>query len=86
MQGEAVNSVTTYEPYGTLLMRTGSSGTVYGYTGEQMDGGNGAYLSAGHDITTPALRIFTAKDFILDRHDIVYRNIHIFTLIIIQLI
>ena len=35
----AVSSVTTYEPYGTLLMRTGPSGTVYGYTGEQMDGG-----------------------------------------------
>ena len=45
--GGAVNSVTTYEPYGTLLMRTGPSGTVYGYTGEQMDGATGVNLSAG---------------------------------------
>jgi hypothetical protein len=32
MVGKAIDSATTYEPYGKLLARTGDSGTVYGYT------------------------------------------------------
>ena len=61
MQGEAVNSTTTYEPYGTLLMRTGPSGTVYGYTGEQMDGATGlTYLRARY--YNPILRVFNKRD------------------------
>ena len=32
--------VTTCEPYGKLLAQTGSSGTVYGYTGEAQQGGS----------------------------------------------
>ena len=34
MVGTVVETVTTYEPYGKLLMQVGTSGTVYGYTGE----------------------------------------------------
>ena len=61
MVGETVNSVTTYEPYGTLLMRTGSSGTVYGYTGEQMDGATGlTYLRARY--YNPSINQFQTKD------------------------
>ncbi len=61
MLGELVSSVSTYEPYGTLLMQTGSSGTTYGYTGEQMDGATGlTYLRARY--YNPALRIFLSKD------------------------
>ena len=61
MQGGAVNSVTTYEPYGTLLMQTGSSGTVYGYTGEQMDRATGlTYLRARY--YNPSLHRFQTKD------------------------
>ena len=61
MVGEAVNSVTTYEPYGTLLMRTGSSGTIYGYTGEQEDAiTNLLYLRARY--YAPHLKVFLSKD------------------------
>ena len=57
----AVSSVTTYEPYGTLLMRTGPSGTVYGYTGEQMDGATGlTYLRARY--YNPSINQFQTKD------------------------
>jgi YD repeat-containing protein len=41
MVGSAVDSATTYEPYGKLLARSGPSGTVYGYTGEQHDAATG---------------------------------------------
>jgi len=37
MVGDAIESATTYEPYGKLLARSGRSGTVYGFTGEQHD-------------------------------------------------
>jgi RHS repeat-associated protein len=47
MVGSAIDSATTYEPYGKLLARSGSSGTVYGYTGEQHDAATGlVYLRA----------------------------------------
>ena len=61
MLGETVSSVSTYEPYGTLLMRTGPSGTVYGYTGEQMDAATGlTYLRARY--YNPILRAFNKRD------------------------
>ena len=61
MQGGAVSSAATYEPYGTLLMRTGSSGTTYGYTGEQMDTATGlTYLRARY--YAPHLKVFLSKD------------------------
>ncbi len=64
MQGGAVSSMTTYEPYGTMLMRTGPSGTVYGYTGEQMDAATGlTYLRARY--YAPQLKIFLSKDSFL---------------------
>ena len=61
MQGGAVSSATTYEPYGTLLMQTGSSGTIYGFTGEQEDATTGlTYLRARY--YNPALHQFQTKD------------------------
>ena len=41
MVGGVVETTTTYEPYGKLLAQTGSSGTTYGFTGEQEDAATG---------------------------------------------
>jgi RHS repeat-associated protein len=61
MVGDAIDSATTYEPYGKLLARTGTSGTVYGFTGEQHDGVTGLlYLRACY--YSPALRVFLSVD------------------------
>ena len=61
MVGHAVDSATTYEPYGKLLARSGSSGTVYGYTGEQHDAATGlVYLRARY--YNPTLKIFMSRD------------------------
>ena len=47
MVNGVVQTTTTYGPYGNLLAQTGSSGTVYGYTGEQEDAATGlVYLRA----------------------------------------
>ena len=47
MVGGAVAATTTYDPYGKLLAQSGTSGTVYGYTGEQEDAATGlVYLRA----------------------------------------
>jgi RHS repeat-associated protein len=57
----AVETVTTYEPYGNLLAQTGTSGTTYGFTGEQHDAATGLlYLRARY--YNQALRIFMGKD------------------------
>jgi RHS repeat-associated protein len=59
--GGAVDSATTYEPYGGLLVRTGASGTVYGFTGEQHDGAPGLlYLRARY--YNPGLKVFMSVD------------------------
>jgi RHS repeat-associated protein len=66
MAGGAVETVTTYEPYGRVLAQTGqamspSPGTVYGFTGEQHDVATGLlYLRARY--YNPGLRVFTARD------------------------
>ena len=61
MVGSAIDSATTYEPYGKLLARSGTSGTVYGYTGEQHDGATGlVYLRARY--YSPDLKIFMSVD------------------------
>jgi RHS repeat-associated protein len=61
MVGSAIDSATTYEPYGKLLARSGDSGTVYGYTGEQHDGATGlVYLRARY--YNPTLRLFMSED------------------------
>jgi len=61
MAGGAVETVTTYEPYGNVLAQTGSSGTTYGYTGEQYDGAtNLLYLRARY--YNPALKVFMSRD------------------------
>jgi RHS repeat-associated protein len=57
----AVESTTTYEPYGNLLARTGASGTDYGFTGEQQDRTTGLiYLRARY--YNPAVKAFISAD------------------------
>ena len=47
LDGGAVETTTTYGPYGKLVAQSGTSGTVYGYTGEQEDAATGlVYLRA----------------------------------------
>ncbi|MCL4872180.1 MAG: hypothetical protein KJ063_24745 [Anaerolineae bacterium] len=59
--GSSVETATTYAPYGSLLARTGSSGTVYGFTGEQHDGATGfIYLRARY--YAPDLHILLSRD------------------------
>lgn len=61
MAAGAVETTSTYNPYGTLLAQTGTSGTVYGYTGEQEDSATGlVYLRARY--YNPALQVFMGKD------------------------
>ena len=61
MAGGTVETVTTYEPYGNLLAQTGSSGTTYGFTGEQHNAATGLqYLRARY--YNPALRVFLSRD------------------------
>ncbi|MCA9932403.1 MAG: RHS repeat-associated core domain-containing protein [Ardenticatenaceae bacterium] len=59
--GEGVETTTTYDPYGKLLVQTGSSGTTYGYTGEQEDAATGlVYLRARY--YNPSLKVFMSRD------------------------
>ncbi|MBE2224442.1 MAG: RHS repeat-associated core domain-containing protein, partial [Anaerolineae bacterium] len=61
MAAGEVETTSTYNPYGTLLAQTGTSGTVYGYTGEQEDSATGlVYLRARY--YNPALQVFMGKD------------------------
>ena len=61
MVGGVVETTTTYEPYGKLLAQTGSSGTTYGFTGEQEDAATGlVYLRARY--YSPELHGFQMKD------------------------
>jgi RHS repeat-associated protein len=61
MAGGTVQSITTYEPYGNLLAQEGTSGTVYGFTGEQEDNATGLlYLRARY--YSPALKVFQSRD------------------------
>jgi RHS repeat-associated protein len=61
MAGSEVRSTITYDPYGNLLAQEGSSGTVYGFTGEQEDESTGLlYLRARY--YSSELRAFLAKD------------------------
>jgi RHS repeat-associated protein len=61
MVGASVESATTYDPYGNLLAHTGTSGTTYGFTGEQHDEATGLlYLRARY--YNPALRSFMGRD------------------------
>ncbi|MCP4427818.1 MAG: hypothetical protein GY803_25325, partial [Chloroflexi bacterium] len=58
MAAGAVETVTTYEPFGNLLARTGTSGTTYGFTGEQHTGF--LYLRARY--YNPYLKAFLSRD------------------------
>ncbi|MCP4356894.1 MAG: RHS repeat-associated core domain-containing protein, partial [Chloroflexi bacterium] len=61
MVGSAVDTTTTYEPYGRVLAQTGTSGTTYGYTGEQHDALTSlVYLRARY--YNPSLKIFMSRD------------------------
>lgn len=61
MRGSVVETITTYEPFGNLLAQTGSSGTVYGFTGQQYDNATSLlYLRARY--YSPGLRVFMSKD------------------------
>ena len=61
MAGSALETATTYEPYGNILAQTGTSGTTYAFTGEQFDGAAGLlYLRARY--YNPGLKLFMSKD------------------------
>jgi RHS repeat-associated protein len=61
MVGQTIETTTTYEPYGKLLAQTGSSGTVYGFTGEQHDALTSlVYLRARY--YNPSLKLFMSRD------------------------
>jgi RHS repeat-associated protein len=61
MVGTTIKTATTYEPYGKLLAQTGSSGTTYGYTGEQYDALTSLiYLRARY--YNPSLKLFMSRD------------------------
>jgi len=59
--GTTIERVTTYDPYGGRLASQGTSGTTYGFTGEQEDGTTGlVYLRARY--YNPDLHLFLSKD------------------------
>jgi RHS repeat-associated protein len=61
LAGGNLQTTTTYEPYGRLLTQTGTSGTAYGFTGEQEDSATGLlYLRARY--YNPSLHTFMVKD------------------------
>ena len=56
-----IQTVSTYDPYGNMLAQTGSSGTVYGFTGEQEDSATGLlYLRVRY--YNPNLQVFMGRD------------------------
>jgi RHS repeat-associated protein len=58
---DAVEAVITYSPHGNLLAQTSSSGTVYGFTGEQYDAAASLlFLRARY--YNAVLRVFMSKD------------------------
>ena len=61
MEGNVVETATTYSPYGEVLAQTGTSGTAYGFTGEQEDETTGLlYLRARY--YSPQLKVFQSRD------------------------
>lgn len=61
MVADDLVTLTMYDPYGNQLVQTGTTGTTYGFTGEQQDSANGLlYLRARY--YNPALRSFMGKD------------------------
>jgi RHS repeat-associated protein len=64
MSGGVVNATTTYEPYGEYLSQQGTSGSAYGFTGEQEDSATGLlYLRARY--FAPYLNRFLTADSIV---------------------
>ena len=61
MVDDTIETTTTYAPFGNLLQQTGTSGTVYGFTGEQYDTSTEQlYLRARY--YNPGLHTFMGKD------------------------
>jgi len=61
MVDDAIATATTYAPFGSLLQQAGTSGTVYGFTGEQYDSStNQLYLRARY--YNPTLHTLMGKD------------------------
>ena len=61
LANDAIQTVTTYEPYGNILAQTGNSGTTYAFTGEQFDDSTGLlYLRARY--YNPGLKLFISRD------------------------
>ena len=60
MQGDSIEHIATYEPFGKTLSSTGSDGSTYGYTGEQTDGFGLTYLRARY--YNPNLKLFLSRD------------------------
>ncbi|MCP5094729.1 MAG: hypothetical protein GY943_04170 [Chloroflexi bacterium] len=58
---DVVETTSTYEPFGSLLVQTGISGTTYGFTGEQEDGATElVYLRARY--YNSSLKQFQSRD------------------------
>jgi RHS repeat-associated protein len=61
MVGSAIETATTYEPYGKVLAQAGETGTVYSFTGEQYDALTSlVYLRARY--YNPSLKLFLSRD------------------------
>lgn len=61
MTNDGVETATTYSSYGDTLAQSGTSGTVYGFTGEQEDSSTGLlYLRARY--YSSSLRTFMGRD------------------------
>jgi len=61
MVAGVVETATMYEPYGEVLEQVGTSGTVYGFTGEQEDSATGLlYLRARY--YSPQRKVFQSRD------------------------
>ena len=61
METSGASYMRTFSPFGETLAESGSSGSVYGYTGQQHDASTDLiYLRARY--YNPSLKVFTAKD------------------------
>ncbi|MCP4995663.1 MAG: RHS repeat-associated core domain-containing protein, partial [Gammaproteobacteria bacterium] len=58
--GAAVETLTTFEPFGTVLAQAGTSDTTYGFAGEQHDASGLVYLRARY--YNPDLKVFMSRD------------------------
>ena len=81
MVAGVVETATTYEPYGEVLQQTGTSGTVYGFTGGSRRMGRRGCCTCGRGITVLILTTSTRGIHSLDLSNVQYRR----TTIIMQM-